>query len=214
MSKPLIIDYYTDVLCVWGWIAQSRIEQLTAQFGDKIILRYRYMDLFGDTKTKIDKQWGTRGGFNGFAQYVVKSVVPFDGVDVNPNIWSEVKPTTSANVHLVLKAIALVASEAAASQFALTVRKAFFVDSLDISDLMVLQRLMVTQGLDTDAVNAVINDGQAIAALMGDYQSAKQKQLQGSPSWILDGGRQTLFGNVSYPVLEANVASLLSLTED
>jgi predicted DsbA family dithiol-disulfide isomerase len=28
MKKPLVIDYYSDILCVWAWIAQRRIEEL------------------------------------------------------------------------------------------------------------------------------------------------------------------------------------------
>ena len=33
MGSPLSIDYYTDILCVWAWIAQRRIDQLNAQLG-------------------------------------------------------------------------------------------------------------------------------------------------------------------------------------
>ena len=28
MNQPLVIDYYTDILCVWAWVAQRRIEEL------------------------------------------------------------------------------------------------------------------------------------------------------------------------------------------
>ena len=27
-TPPIVIDYYTDVLCVWAWIAQRRIDEL------------------------------------------------------------------------------------------------------------------------------------------------------------------------------------------
>ena len=52
MSSPLIIDYYTDILCVWGWIAQRRNEELLKQFGNKIDISYHYIDVFGDAATK------------------------------------------------------------------------------------------------------------------------------------------------------------------
>ena len=52
MSKPVIIDYYTDVLCVWAWIAQRRIDELSAQFQQDIQLRYLYVDVFGNTQEK------------------------------------------------------------------------------------------------------------------------------------------------------------------
>lgn len=46
MKQTLEIDYYTDLLCVWAWIAQRRIEQLKDDYGDKIHFNehfYRYL---------------------------------------------------------------------------------------------------------------------------------------------------------------------------
>jgi protein-disulfide isomerase len=45
---------------------------------------------------------------------------------------------------------------------------------------------------------------------MLDYQEAKKLSLKGSPSYIIDNGRQTLYGNVGYRVLLANVEELLN----
>lgn len=28
MKKPLVIDYYSDILCVWAWRVQRRIDEL------------------------------------------------------------------------------------------------------------------------------------------------------------------------------------------
>jgi predicted DsbA family dithiol-disulfide isomerase len=44
---------------------------------------------------------------------------------------------------------------------------------------------------------------------MSDYQQAKQNAIKGSPSYVIDGGRQTLYGNVGYRVLSANIEELL-----
>ena len=55
MEREIIIDYYTDVLCVWAWIAQRRIDELDEQFGDTIKWRYHYVDIFGDTAGIFDQ---------------------------------------------------------------------------------------------------------------------------------------------------------------
>ena len=70
MTKPLIVDYYTDILCVWAWIAQRRIDELNAQLGDKIEIRRYYIDVFGDVAKNIDTGWQQRGGYEGFAEHV------------------------------------------------------------------------------------------------------------------------------------------------
>jgi hypothetical protein len=52
-------------------------------------------------------------------------------------------------------------------------------------------------------------DGSAYAALWSDQLLREAQQIKGSPTYIIDGGRQTLFGNVGYRVIEANVKELL-----
>jgi len=56
----------------------------------------------------------------------------------------------------------------------------------------------------------LIVDGTAMAALMRSYQEAKASGLKGSPTYIIDNGRQTLYGNVGYRVLLANIEEQLN----
>jgi len=70
MNKPLVIDYYSDILCVWAWIAQRRIDELKQSFGDGLEFRYRYVDIFGDTQAKMDGLWQQEDGYAGFADHV------------------------------------------------------------------------------------------------------------------------------------------------
>ncbi|RKZ95279.1 MAG: disulfide bond formation protein DsbA [Gammaproteobacteria bacterium] len=209
MNKPLIIDYYTDILCVWAWIAQRRIDELKTQLGDKIELRYHYMDIFGDVPKKIAIQWKQRGGYTGFAEHVHSSAATFEDAHIHSKIWTEVRPNTSANAHLILKAIELAYDKQQSTDAALMLRSKFFIDAQNIGNLDVLFDLVKEHGLDRDIINSTIRDGSAIAALMGDYQKAKQQNIKGSPSYVMDGGRQVLYGNVGYRVILTNIQELL-----
>ena len=205
----LTIDYYSDLLCVWAWIAQRRIDELNAQFCDKIEWRFHYIDVFGNTESKMMSQWSERGYYEGFAQHVADSTAAFDEVEINSQLWSQVQPKTSANAHLVLKAVDVTLGHITSMEFALALRKAFFVEAFDISDLSVLFDLLKKSDLNDKLIKQAINDGSAIAALMSDYQAAKSLSIKGSPSYVLDNGRQTLYGNVGYRVLHANIDELL-----
>ncbi|WOH37291.1 DsbA family protein [Thalassotalea fonticola] len=209
MKSPLVIDYYTDILCIWAWIAQRRIDELNNQLGDSIEIRYHYMDIFGDVENKMTHQWGKRGKYQGFAEHVKHAASPFDDAIVSDDIWQHVQPTTSANAHLYIKAVELAFDANVSSDFALDIRKAFYINTLDISNLKVLSALVVEHKLDLEAVQSKIETGQAMAALMNDYKSAKDLALKGSPSYIIDNGRQVLFGNVGFRVLLANVEERL-----
>ncbi len=210
MSNPLVIDYYSDILCVWAWIAQRRIEELNKKLQNSIVIHYHYIDVFGDAVTKISNQWQEKGGYSGFADHVKTSAAAFGNAPVNEKIWTELKPTTSANAHLVLKAIEFAFGVESSIHAALQFRKAFFINALDISDVNVLMAIADQHKLGIQNINKHINDGSAMAALMKDYQTSKLLNLKGSPSFILDGGRQTLYGNVGYRVLLANIEELQS----
>tara|TARA_B110000977_G_scaffold200408_1_gene290824 strand:+ start:809 stop:1468 length:660 start_codon:yes stop_codon:yes gene_type:complete len=209
MTQTLVIDYYSDVLCVWAWIAQRRIDELNKKFGDKVQFNYYYVDIFGDVATKMETQWAAKGGYDDFEAHVKHSCDDHDSVVINPKVWNTIKPTTSANTHLVLKAIELNFGQSAGIDMALAIRKGFFESAIDISNLECLYQLIESSGFDMQLVKASVNSGHAIAALMSDYQQAKKNSIKGTPSYVIDGGRQTLYGNVGYRVLSANIEELL-----
>ncbi|GCF88828.1 DsbA family oxidoreductase [Shewanella sp. M-Br] len=209
MNQPLIIDYYSDILCVWAWVAQQRIDELNQKLENKIYFKYHYLDVFGDVQTKIETQWKQKGQYNGFAEHVHKSASIRDDVPTNSKIWTEVRPTTSANAHLVLKAIELIYDKNTSINMALKFRSAFFIDALDIGKLEILYDLVDFYGLEQKKITSSVHDGSAIAALMSNYQKSAQQDLQGSPSYIIDEGRQIFYGNVGYRVLLANIEALL-----
>lgn len=214
MNKPLIVDYYSDILCVWAWIAQRRIDELNKKLDDKIELRYHYMDVFGDAVNKIPTQWQEKGGYDGFSTHVIESAAVYEDAHINHDIWSRVRPSSSANPHLVLKAVELTYSCQQSIELALKFREAFFIEAKDISHLAILFSIIEQAGLDSNRVNKALADGSAMAGLMRNYQQAKTLALKGSPSYIIDNGRQILYGNVGYRVLLANIEAQLNTSEN
>jgi len=205
MATPVVIDYYSDILCVWAWIAQRRIDELNEKLSGKIELRYHYLDVFGDAVNKIPSQWQEKGGFSGFAQHVHQAAAPYPDAPINSKLWTDVRPTTSANSHLILKAVELSYGKEKSIEVALLIRQAFFIEAEDISQISVLFSLLEGDGINIQLIQKTIDNGSAMASLMADYQQAKAMSLKGSPSYIIDNGRQVLYGNVGYRVLLANI---------
>ncbi len=104
---PINIDYYSDVLCVWAWIAQARLDELESQWQGQVSVSHHYVDIFGDCHRKIPATWGEQDGFDRFARHVHDSAAPFDAADVHPDIWTSTRPRSSAQAHLVLRATAI-----------------------------------------------------------------------------------------------------------
>jgi len=91
----------------------------------------------------------------------------------------------------------------------LAVRQAFFGQGRDVSEASVLDAVLSEAGTDLADVHTRLARGEAHAALMSDYQEAQALGVKGSPSLVLNEGRQTLYGNIGFRVIEANIAELL-----
>ena len=90
-----------------------------------------------------------------------------------------------------------------------TFRCAFFRDCRDISRWDIQCEIAGALGVDIGAIEERIHSGSAFARLAADYQDADRLRIEGSPSFVLDEGRQKLYGNVGFRLLEANIQELL-----
>ena len=209
-NQRIDIDYYSDILCVWAWIAQPRLEELERQWGDRISVRHHFVDIFGDCEKKIPARWGANDGYEKFAEHVKHSAQPFEQAIVHEDVWMASRPRSSAQAHLVLRAVDLVGGREPMCALALRIRRAFFVEARDVSDLDLLVELAAAEGVDSSAIRQSLKDGSAIAALSSDLRMATEQGVRGSPTWVLNEGRQVIYGNVGYRVLNANVEELIN----
>ena len=208
MAKDLALTYYSDVLCVWAHISQARVDEVAEQFCDEVTIDYRFCSVFGDSAHKIGIGWAERGGYAGFGNHLREAVSEFDHISLHPDIWQRDRPASSTPAHILLKAVQRVdRSQCRAALHEL--RCAFFERCLDISTWSVLKAILEAVDISFDAVQETINSGVAHADLEADRRDQQVLMVQGSPTFILNEGRQKLYGNVGYGVIEANLRELL-----
>ena len=63
--------------------------------------------------------------------------------------------------------------------------------------------------VDIGDVDDCIHGGIAFARLAADYQDADRMRIEGSPTFVLNDGRQKPYGNIAFRLMEANVRELL-----
>jgi predicted DsbA family dithiol-disulfide isomerase len=214
------VSYFSDALCIWAYIAQARIDAIMEKFGDAVRLDHRFCSVFGNTPLKIPSTWRDKGEYAGFNAHLRSVALEFPHVEVHPDIWLTTRPPTSTSAHLFMTAIEQWQQErgsegaggAAAPIFDETLwalRCAFFRDCRDIARWDVQCELAEELGVDIDAIEKRIHDGTAYARLASDYQDADRMRIEGSPSFVLNDGRQKLYGNVGFRIIEANIQELL-----
>lgn len=226
-NKQVNIMYFTDVLCIWAYLAHIRIDELKIKFGDDVVLEKHFLPVFGAVNTKMKDNWGDSGGIAAYSKHVKEVVKNFGHIDVHPDVWIKNTPTTSTSCHLFLKAIQIlvennelpetVMSEGVAKNTfeaaVWEIRVAFFKEAIDVSDFNEQIKIAEKFSLPTDKIKNVIENGAAFAGLDDDLQLKEKYGVSGSPTLVLNEGRQIIYGNVGYRVIEANIQELLTQPE-
>lgn len=214
---PIRVIYFSDVLCVWAYVSQVRVDELREKLGDQVSVDVRFCPVFGDAHTKLTQKWKDRGGLSGYGAHVRDVGEQFDN-EIHPNAWRKLAPRSSLACHLFLCAVRaleargeLQAAEGSAFEKACRrLRTMFFRDLKDISTREVQFAVAEELSLPSAAIEACLSSGEAHAELSGDYEMAREHVVTVSPTMILNEGRQRLNGNVSFNVIEANVRELIA----
>lgn len=225
MTSPaaIPIEYFSDVLCVWAYAAQIRLDELRRQFGPRVELRYHFIPLFGCIDCRIHGDWKKQGGLAGFAAKVRETAQQFPHISVHPEIWTRNVPPSSGTAHHFLKAVQLLQRDGlidSAPQQRLEgktvfeavtwdLRSAFFRDLENIADRAVQLAIAERHGLPVAPLLSYLDSGAAMARLCQDMELRDKYKIAGSPSIVLNEGRQILYGNVGYQLIAANVEELL-----
>lgn len=207
-ASVVTLTAFSDVLCVWAHIAQIRIDEAKSAFGDTLQIASRCCSVFGDTANKIGAGWADRGGYQAFNRHLREIGERFAHITIHPELWLNVRPASSLGAHATIKALQHVDSTRTEA-FVRGLRHAFFAECRDVAQWSVQRDVLGAVGVDIAQVEHCLQSGVAHAALAADLAAADARRIQGSPTFVLNEGRQILYGNVGYRVLEANLREIL-----
>lgn len=219
-TVPVSITYFSDVLCIWAYASHIRLEEIARNFGADVQIDYRFCSVFGNTADKIARGWADKGAYDGFNRHLREVGKKFSHIDVHPELWLSTKPASSDSAHLFIKAVQIVELKSEgggnsgvgsplSAQLIWQLRRAFFHECRDISQRKVQYAVAEQIGIPLAPVEAEVNSGAAFASLAADYQQRDRLKIEGSPTFVLNQGRQKLYGNLGYRVIEANIRELL-----
>ncbi len=212
-QERITIEYYSDMLCVWAYFGQVKVDELQREFAGRIEIRHRFIPIFGCCEQRVGPD---------YPDFVLELARNFPHVEVHPRIWRENAPASSLPVHLVLKAVQLLekqgeldaAQGSPSERLTWNLRRAFFRDLENISEQSVLHRHLEELGIPVAAVEQLIANGKAHAELALDIEAQRERMIEGSPTFLMNEGRQRLYGNVGYRAIAANVQELLERRVD
>ncbi len=216
------IEYFSDVLCIWAYSGQIRMDELKREFADEVEIEYRFVPIFGAGRQHVSNVWKDQGGLKGFNQHLKTVAKNWSHVSISPDLWIKVIPESSTSAHLYLKAIQLltqqgeienkideVTGRTVFEQAIWLFRDAFFREGRDIARRSVQDEIAEKLQLPLQQIHELIDSGQAHAALHQDDEARNNYKVPGSPTLVLNEGRQLLYGNVGYRIIDVNVRELL-----
>ncbi len=212
--KQARIQLFSDLLCVWAYIGQRRLDQLVDDLGPQVQVDHHFLTVFGDVATKVEASWANRGGLAGYNAHVQEVARRFPELTIHEECWTRAAPTSCVPAHLYACAVRRLESDRVVAAGTLDrvlhrLRSAFFEQAQTISDRAVLDAVAEELSVPVDAVDQRLADGRAHAEWAKDLKLGQDLQVRMSPTWVLNDGRQRLQGNVGYRVIEANVRELL-----
>lgn len=217
------ISHFSDVLCIWAYISEIRLTELSNNYGDKVKFDFHYFNVFGNTDKKFKIDWKDRGGNHGYATHVMNIASKFDHISIHPDIWNKNIPASSMPCHLFLCAVKQYLLEKDNDNFhsgklleniAWTIRESFFKNLIDVSRENELFSIAEKFELPIDRIKKILANGMAYALYSNDLDLVRDHGVRASPTMIFNEGRQSLMGNVGYRVIDANIRELLHTTLD
>jgi predicted DsbA family dithiol-disulfide isomerase len=213
-TSPIEFAYWSDPLCIWALVAQPRLDRLLESFGDRLRVDYHVVPVFGSVAWRFTQGPWAAGGIDGRVSATQRIACEHGRDDVSGECWRRRPPASSWSPGVAIKAVcsmerAGLAAPGAGAQYQRRVREAFFVDELDVAHRAVQLRLAEELDLPRPALEERLDDGSALALLWEDHRLREEQQIQGSPTYVFDGGRARLYGNFPAGILEATIRELI-----
>lgn len=216
MSDFVKFSYWSDPLCVWALVAQSKLDRVLGELGKHLRVDYRIVPVFGSVAWRFAEGPWAKDGVEGRVAATRRIAEQHGRKDVSGECWRRSMPASSWSPSTGIKAaFALDAAEGRTGDAELgptyqrVLRERFFVGEQNIALRRVQLEVAEEVGVARGAMEARLDDGSALAAVCEDHAEKERLRLQGSPTYVFDGGRAMLYGNFDYKILRSTVDELV-----
>lgn len=184
------IEIWSDITCPYCYIGKHHLQTALSQlaYSDNIELHYRTFLLDPNApkqpKETIYQQLSRKYGMSIDDAKASTQRIADQGKQIGLTFnFATLQPVNTIDAHRLIRFAERVnlASEMKEALF-----EAFFRDSLNIADHSVLLDLAQNVGLDTQAVEIMLNSNQYLAEIEADQTSTKERDIRSVPFFIFD----------------------------
>jgi predicted DsbA family dithiol-disulfide isomerase len=211
-TLPLRFSYWSDPLCIWAFVAQQKLDRVLGELGGQVQVDYRVVPVFGSVPWRFAEGPWASDGVEGRVLATRKIAEQGGRTDVSGECWRRAMPSSSWAPASAIKAVFGLEgghAEPAGPAYQRALRERFFVGEKNTALRSVQLEVAEELGIPRSPIEARLDDGSALAAVCEDHAEKERLRLQGSPTYVFDGGRAMLYGNFSYAILRSTVDELV-----
>ena len=207
-------SYWSDPLCVWALVAQEKLDRVLSDLGSQLLVDYRIVPVFGSIPWRFTRGPWAAEGIAGRVAATRRIAERAGRTDVTGECWRTAQPASSWAPASAIKAVFAMEARAecpagSGARYQRTLRERFFVADENIALRGVQLVVAEAQGLPRAPIERQLDDGTALAAVWEDHLEKERLKIQGSPTYVFDGGRAMLYGNFEYGMLRSTVEELV-----
>jgi predicted DsbA family dithiol-disulfide isomerase len=201
-TAPVHLVVWSDYLCPWCYLGAARLARLEEEFGDALRIEWRAFLL-----RPTPQEGRTLERFRAYTQSWLRPAAEPDAPSFRPWASDAGPPSHSIPAHLVAKAAAALGPDAFAAMHQRLLR-AYFEESLDVSDRATQRTLWSEIGLVEDAF-AVVDAPATRAAVLAEHRDALEQGVTGVPAVMMVGNDVPTLGAMPYETYRRWIARAL-----
>ena len=212
MPGRLKFSYWSDPLCIWALVAQQKLDRVLAELGQHVRVDYRVVPIFGSVPWRFAEGPWAKDGVDGRVLATHRIAEQGGRGDVSGECWKRAMPASSWAPAMAIKAVFALDdghNEDVGPNYQRALRERFFVGEANIALRAVQLEVAETLALPRGPIERRLDDGSALAAVWEDHAEKERLRIQGSPTYVFDGGRAMLYGNFDYGILRSTVEELV-----
>ena len=181
---------YHDVLCSWCYVADQRIDQLRDEFGPALRWSLKGFPLRTEDRLPDKKQRQL------LARHFRRVAKEAEGRGVKADLWTGRDPPSSSMPPLVALEAALTQGPEAQRELLMAMRKAAFLEGINVARRDVLLELAAQSSLDVPGFLEQLDDPRTTRAVEDGCDEAEGHGIKGVPAlviggeWLMQGARE------------------------
>lgn len=189
MSRPVLVDIWSDIACPWCYIGKRRFEEGVRRFGGEVEVTYHSFELAPETPVDFaGSEADFLAAYKGQPRQVVQQMLDHvSGIADEVGLRYDFGRLQHTNTVLAHQLLHLAKARGRQQELVELLFRAYFTEGRHLGRIDTLVELAAQAGLDAEEARQALSRAEYLPAVRADQDQARAYGIQGVPFFVLDG---------------------------